>query len=267
MERVEHAPLDRDAYELEQCPVCGMKGAFYFGRNGYYLDRCPACRFVYVRNMPSERQPAEYYASGHADNGAFIPDTQKSIQRWFSKGIESWFHARNIVLHAAGRRRLLEIGYGEGHLLKALKATGRFELEGIDCATALLAHLRAHGLRVFAAGLADRQYPGGRFDFIVGFYVLEHVQNLDAFINEVRRVLADGGRVYFVAPCVTHFSAVRAGTNWKMYDPPGRLWHFSVKAMKRFLTDRGFRVIFAHCISNRPHLTVLAEKQTGVTGK
>lgn len=260
---VERASHKGDAYELEQCPVCKTPGSFYFGRNGYDLDRCPACRFVYVRNVPSERQLAEYYATGHADDGVFIPVTQKSLGKWFSKGIGNWYHARNIVLHAAGRRRLLEIGYGEGHLLKALKATGRFELEGIDYATAPLAHLRAHGLRVFAAGLADRQYPAGHFELIVGFHVLERVQNLDAFIGEVRRVLVDGGRVYFVVPCVTHFSAVRAGTQWKMYGPPDHLWHFPVKAMKRFLSDRGFRVIFAHCISSRPHLTVLAEKQTG----
>jgi SAM-dependent methyltransferase len=198
---------------------------------------------------------AEIYATGHSEDGEFIPVTQKRLSKRFSKGIEHWWHAWNIVRLARGRRRLLEIGYGEGHLLKALNATGRFELEGIDYATAPVSHMRARGLDVFTGSLADRRYRDGRWDFVVGFHVLEHVQHLDAFMSEVRRVLAERGRVYFVLQCVMHVSAVRAGPQWKLFGPPGHLWHFSVRAMKRFMADRGFRVIFAHCISNRPHLT------------
>jgi SAM-dependent methyltransferase len=249
-----------EAYLNHVCPVCGSAALPYFERDGYYLDRCPSCHFVYVRNVPSEDALAEFYATGHSDDGEFIPITQKRLSKRFSKGIENWWHAWNIVRLARGRRRLLEIGYGEGHLLKALKATGRFELEGIDYATAPVAHMRARGLEVSTGSLADRCYRDGRWDFIVGFHVLEHVQHLDAFMSEVHRVLAERGRVYFVVPCVTHFSAVKAGPQWKLFGPPGHLWHFSVRAMKRFMADRGFRVIFAHCISNRPHLTVLAER-------
>ncbi|CAB3769056.1 class I SAM-dependent methyltransferase [Paraburkholderia solisilvae] len=263
LQSVESAQHNGDAYMLLQCPVCGTTGALYFERNSYYLDRCPACLFVYVRNVPSEHALADFYLTGHSDEGVFVPVTQKRLSRRFSKGIENWWHAWNIVRHARGRRRLLEIGYGEGHLLKALKSTARFDLEGIDYATAPVSYFRARGLRVFSSSLHDRRYPDGHWEFIVGFHVLEHVQHLDEFMKEVRRVLADRGRVYFVVPCVTHFSAVRAGPQWKLFGPPGHLWHFSVKAMKRFMADQGFRVIFAHCISNRPHLTVLAEKTTG----
>jgi SAM-dependent methyltransferase len=249
-----------EAYLNHVCPVCATESSLYFERDGYYLDRCPACHFVYVRNVPSEDALAKFYATGHAEDGEFIPVTQKRISKRFSKGIENWWHAWNIVRHARGRRRLLEIGYGEGHLLKALKATGQFELEGIDYATAPVAHMQARGIDAFAGSLADRRYSDGRWDFIVGFHVLEHVQHMDTFMSEVHRVLAERGRVYFVVPCVTHFSAVRAGTQWKLFGPPGHLWHFSVGAMNQFMADRGFRVIFAHCISNRPHLTVLAER-------
>jgi len=260
--QIDRAKRNGDAYLLLQCPVCRTQSPLYFERDGYFLHRCPACRFVYVRNVPSERTLAEFYATGHADEGVFVPVTQKRLSKRFSKGIENWWHAWAIAFHARGRRRLLEIGFGEGHLHKALHATRRFELEGIDYAKAPIAHLRAHGLKVFASSLADRRYRDGHFEFIVGFHVLEHVQDLDLFMSEVHRVLADRGRVYFVVPCVTHRSAVRAGQNWKLFGPPGHLWHFSVRAMKQFMAERGFRVIFAHCLSNRPHLTVLAEKIT-----
>ncbi|WP_144157960.1 class I SAM-dependent methyltransferase [Paraburkholderia sp. BCC1885] len=260
LQSIEDRHRNGNAYLNHVCPVCGTVSSLYFERDGYYLDRCPTCHFVFVRNVPSEQSLADFYGTYYGETEVFVPVTQKRLSKWFSKGIENWWHAQNIVRHAQGRRRLLEIGYGEGHLLTALKRTRKFELEGIDYATAPIPYLRAKGINVASGSLFDQHYPDGRWDFVVGFHVLEHVQHLDAFMSEVRRVLAERGRVYFVVPCVTHFSAVRAGPKWKMFGPPGHLWHFSVPAMKKFMVDRGFRVIFAHCISNRPHLTVLAEK-------
>ncbi len=118
-----HTHHHGDAYLNHQCPVCGTSAPLYFERDGYYLDRCPACHFVYVRNVPSEQSLADFYGTYYGETEAFVPVTQKRLSKRFSKGIENWWHARNIVRHAQGRRRLIEIGYGEGHLLTALKRT------------------------------------------------------------------------------------------------------------------------------------------------
>ncbi|WP_232453226.1 methyltransferase domain-containing protein [Burkholderia ubonensis] len=249
-----------DAYLNLACPVCGSLPMPYFERDGYYIDRCPECRFVYVRNVPSDATLAAFYSGYYGDVNEFVPVSRKRLSKRFSKSVENWWHARNLVRCAAGRRKLLEIGYGEGHLLMALKQTRRFELRGIDYATGPMAYMSANGIDVAQGSLFDQHYPDNRFEFIVGFHVLEHVQHLGEFMSEVRRVLAPAGRVYFVVPCVTHFSAVRRGQNWKYFGPPGHLWYFSVTAMRRFMTDQGFKVLSAHCISNRTHLTVLAEK-------
>lgn len=211
--------------------------------------------------MPSDATLAAFYAGYYGDDDTFVPVTHKQMSKRFSKTVENWWYARNLVRCAAGRSRLLEIGCGEGYLLVALQRTRRFDIEGIDYANGTIRYLRSIGMTVSQGSLIDQHYPDGRFDFAVGFHVLEHVQHLGEFMSEVKRILSPAGRVYFVVPCITHFSAILKGSDWKHLGPPGHLWYFSVRAMKRFMADHGFRVLSAHCLSNRPHLTVLAEKR------
>lgn len=250
----------KDGYFNPRCPICGTAGEFWCEKNSYVVDRCPACRFAYVRNIPPEAALAEFYGNYYGDTQEFIPLTQRYLSKLITKTLENAWHARVIAHHAKSRRRLLEVGCGEGYLLSALSKCGKFEAEGVDYASGAMSYLQSKGLHVQQGSIFDQRYPDGRFDFIVGFHVLEHVQDLDTFMAEVRRILVPSGRVYAVVPCVTHRSAIRDGLNWRHLGPPGHLWYFSVEAMKMFMPQHGFRVMFAHNFSNRPHLTVLAEK-------
>jgi hypothetical protein len=86
------------------------------------------------------------------------------------------------------------------------------------------------------------------------------VQDPLSFIAEIRRILSPRGRIYFQIPSPAHWRARRDGTAWRGFSPPFHLWYFSPKSIRLFLAKQGFRVLSAHCISNRAHLTVVAEK-------
>ena len=135
-----------------------------------------------------------------------------------------------------------------------------FEIEGIDYSEGTLKQLQSRGFNVSISSVEDKIYPGGRFDVIIGMHVLEHVQDPNRFISEVHRILSPGGLIYFQVPCITHWRARLAGKNWKHFTPPGHLWYFGPRTMRLFLSKHGFRVGSAHCLSNRTHLTVVAEK-------
>jgi SAM-dependent methyltransferase len=244
-----------DGYVNRSCPCCGGTGRPYFRFGEYDIDACPNCRFVYVRNIPSEEFLAQHYRRYcGADAAAYVPEKRRH------KRLKNWWFAQRLKRIAGERRRLLEIGYAHGNLLKALQRQDHFEFEGIDFSEAPLPHLKALGLDVSVASLQDKNYPDGRFDLVVGLHVLEHVQNPVRFMREVHRVLSPAGRIYFQVPCVTYWRARLAGTRWKAFGPPEHLWYFSAKAMRRFLVGCGFRVLSAHSLSHRAHLTVTAEK-------
>lgn len=244
-----------EAYINHACPACGGPGREHFTIGEYQLDRCSSCGFVYVRNPPSADDLAEAYRGMYATGETYQPDER------LHKKLKNWLLAKRIKqLTKPGHRRLLEVGFGHGHLLRALQRDGSFTIEGIDYGEGAIPHLRSLGLNVSTASIEQKRYPDASFDVVVGMHVLEHTQNPGRFVSEIHRVLRPGGRVYFQVPCISHWRAQLAGRDWKYLSPPYHLWYFSTEAMRRFLTRHGFRVLSAHCLSNRSYLTAAAEK-------
>jgi SAM-dependent methyltransferase len=126
------------------------------------------------------------------------------------------FYARRLLdraLSAAdvgGRARVLEVGSGFGRftfpLLEACAA-----VTALDLSARTLAELeRVRDERQVAparcrtvccdVGDVARALPGERFDAVVGFFFLHHVQDLSATLAALREMLAPGGAIAFVEP-------------------------------------------------------------------
>jgi ubiquinone/menaquinone biosynthesis C-methylase UbiE len=102
------------------------------------------------------------------------------FQRYFSELIGNLKH-----------ERLLEIGCGEGSLLAALPGMEKF---GIDPSIHALRRARARSSGGYAIARCEQlPFPSGAFDVVVAVGVMEHFENIDAAITEVRRVLAPSG--------------------------------------------------------------------------
>ncbi len=267
MRLTEHVRRPGDAYLNLSCPVCGCVAVPYFRRGRTHFDRCPECAFVYARFVPSgdtlaTLRPAHTGPATAADTADTGDDTGDGDARRasarLSSAIGDWWHARGIIRCAQGRRRLLVIGDSGGRLPGTLERTGHFDIERAGAT-------RAQPLPDRPAqpddALFDRRYADRQFDLIAGFHVLDGVQHLGEFIDEIRRILAPRGRVYFVAPRgATAATAHGARSDARRFEAPGRFWYFSVPAIRQLMTDRGFRVHSARGLPGRPHLTVIAEK-------
>jgi SAM-dependent methyltransferase len=73
-----------------------------------------------------------------------------------------------------------------------------------------------------------------RFDAVVSFFVLEHVQDPRDTLEKVRELLAPGGRYYFVVP--------NTFTNTADFVVVDHVNHFSVPSLEWLLHDAGFVV-------------------------
>lgn len=251
---------DDVAYINECCPLCGGDGHSYFKctttkYGDYDLDECKECRFIYVRNIPSKSFLQDAYRLRYGTNEAFKLDSR------LHKKAKNWFFVKRLrMLGGVNARRVLEVGYAQGNLLRALKHEGSFQAEGIDLADAPYEYLKALGLQVSISSIEDMKFPAGKFDIVIGLHVIEHLHNLHLFVKELGRVLSENGHLYLQMPTPAHWRARLAGKGWKHYDPPFHLWYFTPKSIRRLLTDGGFQVLSAHCLSNRTHLTVIAKK-------
>ena len=138
-------------------------------------------------------------------------------QSGFTEGADPEYTEQILPLAAAelaGRARVLDVGCGEGQIARlALTECGATLAVGVDPTRSQIveAALRGGGA-LYARSLAEPlPFRDGAFDAVVACLVFEHIDDADAAIREVARVLAPGGRFCFF---LNHPLLQTPGSGW-----------------------------------------------------
>jgi len=148
-----------------------------------------------------------------------------------------------------GKKRVLDIGCGEGFFLYLLSRIGIKEIYGVDKSEKAIQFLRwRYGFNSFAGELHDANYKDDFFDLITLWDVLEHIPNPRYTLAEIRRVLDKEGVLYIRVPnarylIFKHLIWVKIFKKEKCFIPKVHYYNFSPKNLRRMLKDLGFRYI------------------------
>jgi SAM-dependent methyltransferase len=151
-------------------------------------------------------------------------------QEAFTGGVDPEYTEQILPLvdeWLAGRRRALDVGTGEGQVARRAAAGGSpAQVVGVDPTRAQIveAARRGGGPRYVRAGAAALPFRAGAFDAAVACLVFEHIDELDAALGEVARVLEPGGRFLL---CLNHPLLQTPGSGWiddQVLDPPEQYW-------------------------------------------
>ena len=93
---------------------------------------------------------------------------------------------------------VLELGCGVGVLAGKLQEFGN-SVTGLDISEAAIAQL-PNEVKGVVSVLPNIPFPDDSFDVVVATEVLEHLDDDNACVEEVVRVLRPGGRAYFAVP-------------------------------------------------------------------
>lgn len=151
----------------------------------------------------------------------------------------------------AGCDRVLEVGTGEGQVARTLRAAGVGEVVGIDPTAAQVdeAVRRGGGPTYARAGAAGLPFPDEAFDGVVACLVFEHVDDVDAGIAEIARVLRVGGRFAFF---LNHPLLQTPGSGWiddQILDPPEQYWRIGPYLTEQATVEaveKGVHIRFVH---------------------
>lgn len=95
------------------------------------------------------------------------------------------------------RRRILEVGCGQGYLTRRLAAWGH-DVVGIDANRQAAEVAETDLVRYMLAERLD--FPDAVFDLVVSVHAIEHIPDLAGAMREMARVLEPGGEALLVYP-------------------------------------------------------------------
>jgi SAM-dependent methyltransferase len=205
--------MEQKRFATRLCPVCGSaRSKLLFQQsfeqfsgvslmNGYDVVICQDCGAGFADGIPPQSAFDDYYRD--------LSKYEDPASRNEPPPVEQRF--RDIAGLVAKyiptpESRVLEIGCANGGLLKALRDLGFLNLFGCDPSPGCVRAAReSYGIPGFAATVFTVPPPEEPYDFLILTGVMEHIRDLERAVEQFRRLLRKGGRVYLEVPDASRY--------------------------------------------------------------
>ena len=232
------------------CALCGASDPISFAEgldyeyatasNRFVFAKCRSCGHLYLNPRPSTDHlgviyPPTYYAFAENQAG-------NAAVGYFRKIWESGKVKHFLKIVGAGQKKILDVGCGEGRFLSLLKQYGdpAWELVGLDFDQKAAGLCRRKGFRCEVGRIED--FPAEeKFDAIIMFQLIEHVDNPREVARRMRALLNPGGVLVLETPnpAGLDFQWFKK-SYWGHYHFP-RHWHlFTSSRLTKMLEETGY---------------------------
>lgn len=260
------APRDIQA----RCPTCGGTEfrphraglpELRFGipdRSAIY--RCSACGLYATHPQPTQDQLDDLYRRHYVPRAYEPPDREvicaqvqgislgdeTLLNEWAlesSTEVPALFYGPGTRQYFVGSRNVLDVGAHTGENMLWLECGG-WRVTGIEANDAAAAIGRNMGLSIHTTRLEQNDLASESFDAVYMSYLIEHLLDPRAGIEEVRRLLRPGGRLLLTTHNVASIWRRVFGSSWINWHTPFHLWHFDTRNLTRMIEQNGFRVLY-----------------------
>ena len=247
-----------------------------------YYDHCPACKSANISQIEEIKmqtvlkamQIPEHIYSGVAENNSQIGEIPDTIylSRCQNCGLEfanpmfiatgdfyaymqeddSYYSDRWEFNHTLrdlpDNANILDIGCGEGRFLELANQRGHQAI-GLEFNQTALKKARAKGLQVYSHDLQQiSSQVSQKFDAVVFFHVIEHLDNLDQFFYDLSNLVTLGTPLYFSCPSPIRYSQylephLLVGQKEFWDYPPHHQTRWNQKNIDLFLERMGWQLL------------------------
>jgi 2-polyprenyl-3-methyl-5-hydroxy-6-metoxy-1,4-benzoquinol methylase len=261
------------------CDLCGADDADLFAERPPRRDvlhrrfvRCRRCGLVYA-DPRAEPDDARRHYESVSDRGSSALGASVESAQWRATVAGRKAHLERAAFNVETESqsiRFLEVGFGDASALVAARELG-WEPYGLEYAEWLADDARRrHGLKhVHVSDVIDAPYEERTFDVVYAWHVIEHVLDVDAWLERVASLLKPGG----VAMIGTENAAGAYGRMWRLAFrvlgrtpwPPTSTDHtywFTASQLAQLLCRHGLEPRAIRAYENRP-LEILRSQQIG----
>ncbi len=180
-----------------------------------------------------------------------------------------YFQQERFQLHAGKRRyleflvdlvrresiappaSLLEIGSGTGLFAMVAEEAG-YSITGVEAASyaAAEAQKRVRGPILCRDANQRLDLPSHSFDAVVMWDVIEHLHDVATTLDEARRLLRPGGKIFVITLNAGSIVRPILGRRWAWYQDPTHVFLFSIRTLRAAIRDAGFSDIRMSTILN-----------------
>jgi SAM-dependent methyltransferase len=225
------------------CPICKSteqtllfektKEASEWVLNGvqYQYQRCNKCAFIQSNPIPPEKDLFEFYQKQYAYD-------------WFEKNrffkkIQARHRLFKIRNHVKGSKKILDFGCGHGYFVQEL-AKKQFQSFGFDIGSD---KIMLHGSATITNKNQLSAYEEYGFDVISLWHVLEHMQDHDAILDDLKQRLNPGGKLIIAVPNTNSLAYKLVGQKWGwLQQPYVHINHYNSTNLGLLLESKGFTV-------------------------
>lgn len=160
----------------------------------------------------------------------------------FTAGIKRWFSGNHRIHFdmpsSRGNEQVLEIGCGDGRSLLQLKAMG-YNVYGIETDENIKKVRDELKLSIFIGMVEDADSALGQFDYIIANQLIEHIIDLDSFIESCKKLLKDDGVIIFSTPNANSVYRRLSGKKWINWHIPYHQQVFTKQSLNILLSKHG----------------------------
>lgn len=197
--------------------------------------QCANCHSLTTDSSMSGAQSKHYYGSGYFNGGDYHAYETSAA---FAKSNFRDLTRRLATIQASGA--LLELGCAYGYFLD--EAQGSWKVEGVDISAHAVEQAAGRfGSSVQSGDFMEMEFGSGKYDWIVMWDVIEHLDQPQAYLDKCYSLLRPNGYLALTTGNVTSRAAKLMGKRWRLLTPPSHLTFFSATGMRLILERAGLK--------------------------
>jgi 2-polyprenyl-3-methyl-5-hydroxy-6-metoxy-1,4-benzoquinol methylase len=233
-----------------KCPICGSSSIGYiFTLKDYAVSgkdfsiwQCKNCSARFTQDIPSAESISNYYQSKEYISHS---NTSKGLINLLYQTVRkrTLKQKRKFICKAIGIKqgKLLDVGSGTGAFVNEMQQNG-WKVEGLEPdAGARQVALNTFNCRLKTTDELFHLNPNS-FDAITLWHVLEHVHDLHKYVDQLKILLKQTGKLIIAVPNYTSSDASFYKKYWAAYDVPRHLYHFSPSSIQYLVEKNGMRL-------------------------